>query len=568
MKWTSFLKDIKEKVGLAKSSSSSAATSSASSSSYFSSSNHDCNASSNSHDFASSSSREKYKLELDFKTFWEEFRSSNPDTEKEAALNFTVDAFCRLVKHHANVAQLVTMLVETHIFSFVVGRAFVTDIEKLRIGSKTRYLDVAKVLRFFSEVTKDGFSPGSNLLTTVEVLVSGPIDKQSLLDSGIFCCLVQVLNALLSSNEVKQSQKVNDSEESLLSEKDSAANVGQVEGSVVHIMKALASQPSAAQSLIEYDSFMILLQMVANGSLTVFSRCKKGLVSLHSIQLCRHAMQILGLLLVNDNGSTAKYIRQHHLIKLSYRPEAGGIRLREDIHNAHGYHLLVQFAVVLSSMHQSQGIESIYLKSFVNNNYGSGGFHAFDDAVEQEFTKNEDSSSLLDALVNLAQTGPAEEKSSKYSQIKSSGHSRSLSFAADRLGNEVWEHSNNKVKDLEAVQMLQDIFLMAGRTDLQAEVLNRMFKIFSSHLENYKLCQQLRTVPLFILNMAGFPPALHAIILKILEYAVTVVNCVPEQELLSLCCLLQQPITSELKLTILSFFVKLLSFDQQYKKVL
>jgi hypothetical protein len=46
------------------------------------------------------------------------------------------------------------------------------------------------------------------------------------------------------------------------------------------------------------------------------------------------------------------------------------------------------------------------------------------------------------------------------------------------------------------------------------------------------------------------------------------VNCVPEQELLSLCCLLQQPIASELKHTILSFFVKLLSFDQQYKKVL
>ena len=45
-------------------------------------------------------------------------------------------------------------LVETHIFSFVVGRAFVTDIEKLKISSKTRSLDVAQVLKFFSEVTK------------------------------------------------------------------------------------------------------------------------------------------------------------------------------------------------------------------------------------------------------------------------------------------------------------------------------------------------------------------------------------------------------------------------------
>ena len=66
----------------------------------------------------------------------------------------------------------------------------------------------------------------------------------------------------------------------------------QVEGSIVHIMKALASHPSAAQSLIEDDSLMLLFQMVANGSLTVFSWYKEGLVSLHIIQLHRHAMQV------------------------------------------------------------------------------------------------------------------------------------------------------------------------------------------------------------------------------------------------------------------------------------
>ncbi|KAK8630516.1 hypothetical protein V6N13_079306 [Hibiscus sabdariffa] len=54
------------------------------------------------------SSRDKHELELDFKRFWEEFRSSNSEKEKEAALNLTVDAFCRLVKQHANVAHLVT----------------------------------------------------------------------------------------------------------------------------------------------------------------------------------------------------------------------------------------------------------------------------------------------------------------------------------------------------------------------------------------------------------------------------------------------------------------------------
>jgi len=178
---------------------------------------------------------------------------------------------------------------------------------------------------------------------------------------------------------------------------------------------------------------------------------------------------------------------------------------------------------------------------------------------------------LLDVLVNLAQIGPVEAPASRVSRsphAKGGEPVRSRTPSSDHMADEILEKGNGKVKDLEAVQMLQDIFLKANSTELQAEVLNRMFKIFSSHIDNYQLCQQLRTVPLFILNMGGFPASLREIILKILEYAVTAVNCIPEQELLSLCCLLQQQITSDLKHTILSFFVKLLSFDQQYKKVL
>lgn len=95
-------------------------------------------------------------------------------------------------------------LVETHIFSFVIGRAFVTDIEKLKIHNKEKSLHIGKVMDFFSELTKvaypffliksnesislcwsvsphkktvvslqDGINPGSNFLYAVEVLVSG-----------------------------------------------------------------------------------------------------------------------------------------------------------------------------------------------------------------------------------------------------------------------------------------------------------------------------------------------------------------------------------------------------------
>lgn len=49
-------------------------------------------------------------------------------------------------------------IAETHIFSFVVGRAFVTDIEKLKISCKRRSLDVIKVLKYFTEVAEVCFT--------------------------------------------------------------------------------------------------------------------------------------------------------------------------------------------------------------------------------------------------------------------------------------------------------------------------------------------------------------------------------------------------------------------------
>lgn len=260
--------------------------------------------------------------------------------------------------------------------------------------------------------------------------------------------------------------------------------------------------------------------------------------------------------------------------------EAGGIRLREDIHNAHGYQFLVQFALTLSN---NRGGHTFY--SVPSDDSASDSLHAAGGVEGKNLKEKGGNNSphslsptlcrLLDVIINFAQTGPSDAsgssglKASKSSHLKPNGHGRSRTSSGDRLlVDDIWEKDDDKVRDLEAVQMLQDILIKAESTELQAEVLNRMFKMFSSHLENYKLCQQLRTVPLLILNMAGFPLSLQEIILKILEYAVTVVNIIPEQELLSLCCLLQQPITSELKHTILSFFVKLLSFDQQYKKIL
>ncbi|KAI3773498.1 hypothetical protein L1987_48028 [Smallanthus sonchifolius] len=74
---------------------------------------------------------------------------------------------------------------------------------------KSQLLDSINVLSFESYILSlnllicrlDEIQPGSNLLQSVEYLVSGPIDNQSLLDFGILCCLVYILNALLGTDE-------------------------------------------------------------------------------------------------------------------------------------------------------------------------------------------------------------------------------------------------------------------------------------------------------------------------------------------------------------------------------
>ncbi|KAL2535693.1 Beige/BEACH domain [Forsythia ovata] len=593
MKWATLLKEFKEKVGFSQAPSASSSASD--------SNNNVNNASPSSRDYALFPSGDKHELELDFKRYWEEFSSSNSEKEKKKALNWTVEIFHRLVKQHSNVAQLIPTLVQTHIFSFVLGRAFVTDIEKLKLSSKTRALEVERVLNFFSETAKDGIKPGANLLHAVEVLVSAPIDKQSFLDSGILCCLIYVLNALLTPDGGSHRQKPDNNEELLPADQNHDGETNsvprrEVEGSVVNILKALATHPSAAQSLKEDNSFELLFQMVANGSSVGFSPYKEGSVPLPASQLHRHAMQIKVLLMAvkdfnPDCGNPAYTMGIVDLllecIVLSHRPgkmflpvEAGATRLREDIHNAHGYQFVVQFALILS---KNQGGQTLYSESFSEKDSTSDSLHAVRE-VEIRNSKERGNNSpkilsstlsrLLHVIVDFAQTGPSdvsrssELKASKIYHTESGGEGRSLTPSSYQITDEIWEKDIGKVKDLEAVQMLQDILIKAESRELQAEVLNILFKIFSSHLENYKLCQQLRTVPLLILNMAGLPPSLQEIILKILEYVVTVVNVIPVQELLSLCCLLQQPITSDLKHTILSFFVKLLSFHQQYKKIL
>lgn len=183
---------------------------------------------------------------------------------------------------------------------------------------------------------------------------------------------------------------------------------------------------------------------------------------------------------------------------------------------------------------------------------------------------------LLDIMVDFAQTGSRAPHRSlsgiggRSGRVTPGKPVRALLEGIGSTGSPRTREPDleGKIGDIEIVQTFQDVFLKTGNLMLQLEVLDRLLRLFASHPDNYVLVQELRTMPLFLQNMGKYPLMLQERLLKVLEYAVTVVNCVPEQELLSLCYLLQQPYASPLRKTVLSFFEKLLSFDRNYKKVL
>lgn len=263
--------------------------------------------------------------------------------------------------------------------------------------------------------------------------------------------------------------------------------------------------------------------------------------------------------------------------------ESRGVRLKDDFRKGKGYTYLVQLALQLATLPMSRdGVsDSATTVDHSLEPDTTGALVSSDSQIEEVDGESSDTLPpllirLLDIMVEFAQTGSRAPHRSlsgiggRSGRVTPGKPVRALLEGIGSTGSPRTREPDleGKIGDIQIVQTFQDVFLKTGNLMLQLEVLDRLLRLFASHPDNYVLVQELRTMPLFLQNMGKYPLMLQERLLKVLEYAVTVVNCVPEQELLSLCYLLQQPYASPLRKTVLSFFEKLLSFDRNYKKVL
>lgn len=532
--------------------------------------------------------RDTNESEQDFKRAWDDFRSAI-EKEKEEALENVISLFCKISRRTGNPARLAQTLVDGRVFAFVVAKALVTDIEKLLKTSPDEQLQPNAILNYFGGEIKGDVSAGGNLLFALEGLVTPPLDVQPLLEAGLLSSLVIVLYHLLYSADSASSFKAVDSPTSLHSPRSTDGSGDEnkrtaVFSSVVHLMKALARHPGAAQTLVESDRFQRMFHMVFMGYKTplIPPSQNREIITTHLAQLYRHVLQILELLLNSDNGGTAQYIQNQELVKvlltpvmnfvehsgddsyivsvvsliknaiqLSCRSEAGGVCLKKNLEKENGYDLFLQLALKLAESARDISTENQTVDREV---------------IPPQLLR------LLDIIGELAQVGTGKVGVHSGSAIAGKAgrlpSGNQLNSKSESTGSPVGAFLDGKLRDPNSVQIFQDLFLKTNIIALRVELLDRLLRLFAGHPDNYGFVQELRTMALFIQNMGNYPSVLQERVLKVLEYAVISANCVPDQELFSLCYLVQQPLTSSLRIAILTFFEKLLSFDRQYKKVL
>jgi len=101
------------------------------------------------------------------------------------------------------------------------------------------------------------------------------------------------------------------------------------------------------------------------------------------------------------------------------------------------------------------------------------------------------------------------------------------------------ENPELRVKNISAFNVLQSIFLKVDSDEHRLHVINRILMVFSAHADNFWLLQQLHPLAYFIEVMPDAGVNVQKAVLKLMDYVVTVINCIPVQELCTYSLLLQ-----------------------------
>eukprot|EP01132_Coremiostelium_polycephalum_P005552 gene5552-6914_t len=458
------------------------------------------------------------------KSLWLEFQSSKSDKDKASRLNKLLPYFISLYEdkkldvRSSNMVEIFGN--NSRAFSFAVSRRLVKDLSEIwKQPAITKEQAAKDIYRYFS--TCSGVSCGFELLYSIEILSESVQSCDAMAEAYIPSALVRSLQSFflvqLSTMETHQ---------------------GIIEDKIIKTLCFLSKQKSAIEELQKSDTLSI-----------IFSLMSQECPSSH--RPLRSKIVQFGLELTDLHPPTITYINSKKIIPNCIKGMSNFSCFTPET-----YISLCQMIIKILS--ESSKKSAILLDDFDRIE----GYNFFVDSLLKLEQTYKDKpilfDQLLDSIVTLVYIGYGTIAIPESSVVPYQSSIPNIK----EISNQV-----NIAKNENAFLVLEKYFIRSRVEENRLKILDRILGIYSSNLLNFIVLQHLNTLTKFIQEYESISNKLKQTIMKIVCFVVTVLNCIPFQELSTFSLLIHENPSQFTLEMVYQLITTLVNFEFRYKHI-
>ncbi|KAK5575935.1 hypothetical protein RB653_007070 [Dictyostelium firmibasis] len=468
------------------------------------------------------------------KALWQDFLSSKSDKDKVMRLNKVLPYFISLyedkkIDTKSPMADIFGN--NSKSFSFAISRRLVKDINEIMKQAnspqqppqpqQTIKETIAKeIYKFFS--TTSGQVSGFELLYSIEILSeSNTACAEAITEASIPSMLVRCLQYFFqvpySTLELTK---------------------GILEEKLIRTLCFLSKHKSAIEELQKTDTLSTLFSLMSN-------ECPA------SHRPLRAKIGSFGLELTDLHPPTITYINSKRII-------ANIIKELTNYYNYTPETYVTLCRIIVKILSESSKKSTILLDEFQRND---GYTFLVDSLFRLESSKDKPAlfEQLLDSICSLVYVG--------YGNVSLPVENSSVPYQSSINNLKEISNQNYISKNGNAFKVLERYFLKSSYEENRVKILDRILSVYSSNTVNFILLQHTSTLTKFIQEYESLSNGLKLHVMKIVCFVVTVLNCVPFQELSTFSLLVgENPSFYTLEM-INQLITTLVSFEFRYKHI-
>ncbi|XP_071829084.1 WD repeat and FYVE domain-containing protein 3-like isoform X3 [Apostichopus japonicus] len=424
--------------------------------------------------------------------------------EQEDKMYMMLPLFCKVFEG-SPATEMILRFGDVLQFATQVSRLFVTEIRR-RATDKPSTKDAAcAIIKYLEVQASEENSKGWMLLSTLNLLASGgPSIVQPMTIAALPSTLVKCLYLFFDLPEIDSPNK------------DAIENKQkELHRVIIQLLKRLCQYPASAEELAKEDDLNLLFSAISSWCPT------------HNIQWRKGAADVLTT--ISRHGLTEEVVQYVHrkgclsacIWNMNHRVQ--GLTIMEIVEMCFTVYSLLKdssdkTAILVDDFRTSEGY--VFLTDF---------------ALKLEEMTTEESKHSMRHLMFLM----ASLTSCGFRELRPNSAVLEAPFQLPGFTFPVPSGKGQSVRNLQAFQVLQTVFLKARTEQLCKVILEVINNIYNSDSANYFVLEPLHTISQFIDQMSEKPPPIQRMILELLEFVVERLNFVPYKELISLSLLLK-----------------------------